>query len=106
MKVYSYKEVETLKNSDAVKAAKVMWSIKSKEYFDKSGDTGSCVVSDGIYILYTPKRCRNPQKLMLIPSREVAWCQGSLHYEASKDEVVSFLKENGIECSYTYGRMD
>ena len=106
MKVYPYKEVEVLVKSEVVSSAKQIWTVKSKEYFDQHGDRGSCIVSDGIYILYKPKRCRNPQKLMLIPSREVAFCQGSLHYEYYKDEVVAFLQENNIDCSYDYGRMD
>jgi hypothetical protein len=106
MKVYSYKEVESLKNSDLVSAARTLWQAKSSEYYNKHGDTGSCIMGDGIYILFKPKRCRIPQKFMLIPSNQVARCQGSLHYEHSKDEVISFLRDNGVDCSYNYGMMD
>jgi hypothetical protein len=102
----TYKKAEIEKMSAIIEKAKQMWDAASKEEFSKTGDRGSCIMGDGIEILYVPPRCRKPQKLMIIPSRTVAYAQGSLHYEATKDVALRFLEENGIECQYNYGRMD
>lgn len=104
MKVYKAKEIESLK--PLIEKAKKIWMEASRVEFEKTGDRGSCVVCDGIYVLWTPPRCRKPQKLMVIPSREVAFAQGSLHYEATKDKALMFLQNLGVDAGYSYGMMD
>ena len=104
MKVYKAKEIESFK--PLVEKAKNIWMEASKAEFEKIGDTGSCVMGDGIYVLWTPPRCRKPQKLMVIRSREVAFAQGSIHYEKTKDKALMFLQNLGVDASYDYGMMD
>jgi hypothetical protein len=104
MKVYKQKEIQEIRL--LIEKAKKIWMEASKAEFDKTGDRGSCVVSDGIFVFWTPPRCKKPQKLMIIHSRDVAFAQGSLHYEATKDKALMFLKNLGVDAYYDYGRMD
>lgn len=104
MKAYKKSEIEAM--SAIIEKANQMWDAASKEEFSKTGDRGSCIMGDGIEVFFVPPRYRKPQKFMIIPSRTVAYAQGSLHYEATKEVAMAYLRENGIECQYNYGRMD
>lgn len=104
MKIYKPKEIESLK--PLIEKAKKIWEDASKAEFEKIGDVGSVIACDGIYVMWTPPRCRKPQKLMLIRSREVAFAQGSIHYEKTKDKALMFLKNLGVDAGYDYGMMD
>lgn len=98
---------ELAKFEDVINKAREMWKERANEYFEKHGDVGSCVLGAGICIYAVPPRCRNEKKISLIPSHEVARCQGSLHWEHRVNEVVDFLKANGLERAYfDYGMMD
>ena len=63
-------------------------------------------MGDGIKLAVIMPRKRKPEYMMLIPSREVAYCQGSLHYEATKDVAIRMLERVGLPVVYDYGRMD
>lgn len=89
-----------------VNTARELWKDASRKEFDKRGDEGSCIMGDGIFIYLVPARCRKPVRYTLIDSHEVSFAQGSLHYEATKDVALNFLKQNGIDAQYDYGRMD
>jgi hypothetical protein len=96
-----------LESFESVRAEAVeMWKNLSKEHYDRDGDQGSCVLGDGIMVKVRPFRARSDKWVMYIPSMEVAFCQGSLHYERSVKYVLEFLRSKGLEVDYNFGRMD
>jgi hypothetical protein len=105
-KIYKSVDVNSEIFKKRIEEAKKLWNEAARIEFEKHGDTGSCIVCDGIQVEFLPPRCRKPIRLTIIPSREVAWCQGSLHYEATKQVALDYLKQHGIDCFYNYGRMD
>lgn len=102
--VYTQKELSEF-NPHIIHATK-LWAHAAGEYYKKHGDTGTCIVGDGIGIYLIPKGCRKPQKVLIIPSSRVAHCQGSSHYEATKSVAMEYLREQGLETHYNYGFMD
>lgn len=102
--VYKSKELEQFQS--AIEKAKQAWREASVKEYQRTGDSGSCIMGDGIYAFVVPPRCRKPQKVMLIRSSSVACAQGSLHYEACYKVALEMLKEAGLEAHYDYGRMD
>jgi len=102
----TYKSADLLKMKSVIDTAREMWLEASRKEFQKTGDRGSCIMGDGITVYFIPPRCRKPVELFIIPSREVAFAQGSLHYEATVDLALNFLREKGIVCRYNHGRMD
>jgi hypothetical protein len=105
MKIYNKSELYLLK--PIISKAKTLWENAAREIYLQEGDKGSCILSDGIEIYYQrDKRSKYPKKLMIICSREVAQCQGSLHYEVTRHVALDYLKLNGIECTYNFGNMD
>jgi hypothetical protein len=102
----TYKQADLEKMRSLIAKATEIWKEASLKEFQKTGDRGSCVLGDGITIYYIPPRCRKPVELFIIPSRTVAFAQGSLHYEANYHLALDFLRENGVECRYNHGWMD
>lgn len=102
--VVVYDKKDLSEKADIISEAKAMWDAKTKEYVEKNGDMGSCVVGAGIVIHYLGPRCRKPviENIILSP----ACAQGSLSWESSVKEVLLFLKNNGIEATYEHGWMD
>jgi len=100
------KQAELKNFQDVIAKAKAAWDTASKEQFNIHGDKGSCVMGDGIEVEVLPPRCKYPQRIMIIRSREVAYAQGSVHYEAVVDVALKILKDAGLNVSYNYGRMD
>lgn len=92
--------------NEVVGAAREMWIESAKKEFEKDGDYGSCILGDGICIDVIPKGKRKPVQKMLISAREVAQCQGSIHYERGQSAVVEYLKSQGIDAYYESGWMD
>lgn len=99
-------QVELAKYRKVIDEAREMWEKSAREYYDKNGDTGSCVIGAGIKIEVIPPRCRKPRAMMLISANEVARCQGSLHWEHNVQTVVNYLRDNGLNAFFDYGRMD
>jgi len=95
-----------LDGNTAVELARDMWRKRCDEYLVRNGDAGSCVLGAGIVIHYLPKYKRNAQKAFLIGVHEVCCSQGSMVWESSVKDIIAFLKKNGIEASYSPGRMD
>ncbi len=104
-KIYKPKDIDS-NFMKIVDKAKDMWTEICNKNFEKYGDEGSCVVGSGIKILYIPKGCRNPRFTKIISQDSVSSCQGSLNWERGVDDVVKYLIDNGIECTYSCGRMD
>lgn len=103
----SIKEKDLPVNLPAIVAeAKALWSEAAKAYYAEMGDVGSCILGDGIVMDVIPKGCRKSQKKTLIPSSSVACCQGSVHYEVTKDVAIEYLKAYGVDAYYCYGFMD
>lgn len=100
------KQAELKNYQDIIAKAKAAWDAAAKEQFALRGDTGSCIMGDGIEVEVLPPRCKYPRRIMIIPSREVSYAQGSIHYEAVKDIAINMLKEAGLNVHYNYGRMD
>ena len=99
-----WSEVEPFK--EEIARAKDAWEKAAGEVFKRDGDRGSCIVGDGIKLAVIMPRKRKPEYVMLIPSREVAWCMGSAHYEATKDVALRMLQRVGLPVIYDFGRMD
>lgn len=103
---YQEADVSDPKFKRIVQDAKTMWKAKCESNFQEFGDSGSCVVGAGIYVYYLGKGKRKAEKRMLINAVSVSCCQGSLNWERGHEEIVSYLKENGIETRFEYGQMD
>jgi len=101
MKIYSAKEIDAL--SGAIALASQMWANRCKLYLAKHGDRGSVVIGAGICCAVKHGRHSKTRELI---SAGVSCAQGSLVWEESVEEVVSFLKERGLDCYYECGRMD
>lgn len=88
--------------------AREAWSKRAKETYEKDGDRGSVIMGDGITVQVIPPRCRKLVNVMIIPSRDVSWCQGSLHYEAHINVPLMILRTQypSVKFAYNYGRMD
>jgi hypothetical protein len=104
MKTYTIKELDTMRG--VIDQAKEMWQKRCDEYIRRYGDNGTCVLGAGISVYYIPKRCRKAISGRIITQNDVTNAQGSLVWEKSVDEVIGFLKTNGIECFYNPGNMD
>jgi hypothetical protein len=102
----TYKSADLLKMKSVIDTAREMWLEASRKEFQKTGDRGSCIVGDGITVYFIPPKCRKPVEFFIIRSSSVAFAQGSLHYEATMQIALDYLKENGVECRYNHGRMD
>lgn len=105
-KTYRPAEIETPKFITAVEAAKKIWRKSCEAHFAMHGDYGTCVMGAGIYIYLIPLRCRKPQKYFIIRAHEVSCCQGSTNWESGRQEVLDYLKAQGIEAHYEWGIMD
>ena len=91
---------------DVILEAERVWKDASREEFQKIGDVGSCIIGDGVAISYLGPRKRKPVTKIIISSNAVACAQGSAHYEKHKDKALQVLKDNGVDCFYSWGRMD
>lgn len=105
-KTYRPAEIETPKFIAAVESAKEIWKRSCEAHFKQHGDSGTCVMGAGIYIDLIPLRCRKPQKYFIIRAHEVSCCQGSTNWESGRQEVLDYLKAQGIEAHYEWGIMD
>jgi hypothetical protein len=100
----AYNDVDIATFGDIIKQASEMWKEKTLEYYHKNGDVGTCVLGACIEVYYLGKRCRIPTTRCIIGTPDVA--QGSITWEHSVDEVIKYLKENGVEARYNCGFMD
>ena len=107
-KVIAYQETDLNETAfkTVVNDAKNLWKAKCESNFQECGDVGSCVVGAGIYVYYIGKGKRKADKRMIINAMSVSSCQGSLNWEHGQEEIVSYLKENGIDAKFEYGTMD
>lgn len=107
MKSKHYKEKEFWdKFEPVIQEAKSLWRQKSEKTYKKIGDAGPVIMGDGVQAMIIPKRCKNPRPVEIISSAEASHCQGNAHYEMHVQEIVDFLKSKGVDCWYSYGRMD
>jgi hypothetical protein len=105
-------EVESYNQHDLVQpwmdtlkqVARNKWHERIKKYFEAHGDAGPCVQGAGIYIWHTPPRCRKPRELLFLAPPAV--CQGSHTWEESAQEVVEYIRSQGVYCWFEHGRMD
>jgi hypothetical protein len=104
MKAYRQRDLDAF--AGHIKWVKEQWRAAARVEFERHGDKGSCIMGDGIAVMLIPPRCRTPRRHLIIDSREVASCQGSLHYEAVAGDAVRALQAFEIECFYHYGVMD
>jgi hypothetical protein len=112
VKLYENREVTAYNAEDLntkneiINRAISIWHDKCKEFEIVNGDMGTCVLGAGIEVYFLYPRCRKPKQFMIISASQVTGCQGSIVWEKSVEEVVKFLKENGIEAQYNCGYMD
>lgn len=103
--VHAYQDADIEKMHGVIQQARALWKKKTREYVEKHGDVGTCVLGAGIQIWYLPSRCRRPRLHTIVSSPGVA--QGSVCWEYSKDEVMEFMRSAGFkDLSYAWGRMD
>jgi hypothetical protein len=102
----AYNDKDLASFTDVINKATAMWRERCKNHFVKHGDTGTCVMGAGIVVEYIAPRCRKSKRLTIISANSVASAQGSTNWEESEDDIVAYLKENGVECSYYCGWMD
>lgn len=105
-KITAYTQDDLSRFQPIIEKAKALWRAKTREYVSKNGDVGSCVLGAGIYAYVLSPQSTEPKDIMIIRANEIACAQGSITWEHSKDEVMEFLKQNGIETGYEWGFMD
>jgi hypothetical protein len=96
MKVYKQVDLERI-NSLANVAIIAMHRFIEEH---KLRDGGSCVMGEGIEIMYVAPGKRKPRPLMIVSQP----FQGN-NYEALMRAKQS-LEANGVDCQYNCGRMD
>jgi hypothetical protein len=101
-----YKDKDLKEKAGIISQARALWRLRCEEYVAKHGDVGSCVIGAGIEVDYLPPRCRHVRCKCIISADDVAAAQGSITWETSTDEVLKFLRDNGIEAYYNPGRMN
>ena len=104
--ITAYQDADLVKFQNAIDCAKTLWRDRCQAYLDKNGDQGTCVLGAGITIEYLPPRCRTPCANTIIEASEICAAQGSLVWEDSIKEVLSYLEGRGVEARYNPGRMD
>lgn len=100
--VYNDKDLEI--SAATIHNANLLWKCKTREYIEKNGDMGSCVLGAGIDVYHLPKRARKPKTITIINAPSMA--QGSICWEHSVKDIIQYLKDNGIEAHYNCGWMD
>lgn len=104
-RVYRPADIETPEFKAAVKEASDLWYQRCKEYVEKNGDVGSCVLGSGIALEFKGKGKRKVETLVIITPQSPA--QGSCTWESSVQEIIDLLATKGIvDCWYTPGRLD
>lgn len=101
-----YQDKDIVIYRDVIAKAKELWAEICERNFAEFGDEGSCVIGAGIVVDYCGPRCRTAKDYMIIRAGEVSRAQGSLNWEHGKNEVLAFLKQNGVDARYDCGRMD
>lgn len=100
------KQAELSNFNEVINEARAMWEKSAREYYERNGDVGSCVLGAGICVDVVPPRCRKARSVMIISASSVARCQGSLHWEYNVGAVVDYLRSNGLDAYFDCGRMD
>lgn len=105
-----YRECDRKRLEECGILAQLIWDRLADKYMKDNPRPGiecwgSCVIGEGFYVYFIPKGKRKPIKMFLCTASGAAFC-GSIPWENSKDEVAEYIKSNGIEAYFTYGRMD
>ena len=101
-RAYNAEELKQLKPT--IQTARELWRKRVAEFEASGRNPGSCVLGAGIQTYTLLKRERIPKPRLII--RAPSHLQGSLSWEESLDEILGFLRGNGIECDYKSGCMD
>lgn len=104
-KIYRQEDLDTDAFRLVIADAAKLWHKRVTAYYKEHGDTGSCIMGDGIMIAVRPPRRRNTFKYRIL-APPGGFGMGSGPYEGSAPEVVDFLKARGVDCWYDYGHMD
>lgn len=90
-----------------INEAKRLWKEECDAYIASGKPHGSCVRGEGLKVRYLPPRARNwKERTIISPLSEIANIPGSLIWESSVDQIVSFLQEQGIDAFFNYGVLD
>jgi hypothetical protein len=98
--VYSDSDLAGL--APTISAAAELW----RKRCEGKPDRGSSVLGAGIAVMHRPKRCRKAREKIIIDPGDICHAQGSCTWEESVDEVLEFLKSNGVFAYYASGHMD
>jgi len=101
-RVYNAQELEQLKPT--LQKARELWRKRVVEFEASRRHSGTCVLGAGIETYTLLKRERIPKRRLII--RAPLQLQGSLSWEESLEEILRFLRSNGIDCDYKSGCMD
>lgn len=104
MKIYKQNELPELQ--PIINNARQLWREECEIAGAKYGDVGTCVIGAGFEVPVIPKGYRKSRMVTILSPREVCRYQGSIIWEHSMDKIRSFLKSQGIEAHYNWGRMD
>jgi predicted transcriptional regulator len=101
-RVYNDSEIENMK--EILLEAESLWYERVMEFKSSGKNPGTCVCCAGIQVYHLSKGSRRPYQKDIIEAPD--FLQGSLSWEASKDEILRFLCDRGVDCSYNRGHMD
>lgn len=102
----NYREKDLLRKGLQIAKARELWEKRTLETRERIGkDIGSCVRGAGICVNLIPPRKREPRRHMIIGSPGVGG-QGSVMWEESAEDIVTFLKSWDVDCYFEHGNMD
>lgn len=105
-KTYHDYDLESAQFQSVVGKAKEMWANACKAAFPRFGDCGSCVCGAGISIDFIAPRCTVAKPKIIITAASVSPAQGCGAFEPYAQPVLDYLRANGIDAHYEYGKMD
>jgi hypothetical protein len=96
-RVYSEEDVEVLE--PILKEAGDLWYKRVEEYLASGKKEGTCVLGAGFEAYRLTKGKRKPEKVMIVKApRQLT--QGSLAWEASKNEILNLLHSKKVDSQY------
>lgn len=101
-RVYRFADLHDPKVEAVLVKAQKMYRELGEAVLKKKGDMGTCVLGNGLYIAVKPPRARSA--FMMKIAGTVGQSETASY--GAKDEVLKFLKDNGIDAWYECGRMD
>lgn len=105
-----YSDNDLAQKKEIIEQATELWRTRCHEYFKRHGNQGVCVLGGEIKVCYLPPRKKNYRYKSIIcvgdVTGDVIKIQGNMVWESSANEILDYLKSNGIKAYYDPGVID